>query len=319
MCSETSNITVCGHKCAETTAAIQQLNCNPFLKGIHYRESGGVTAFLSMKDWDEKCKENYQSYFGDQRVICYPPLVPAFVTKSDVLKVMVDSLTEKSNHQLCLFSEFRLYEHLELLSGSDYSNILNQLSIIGNTDSSKDQNQCLLFHHQDNCIFLMNFTEETDQNLLWREMDKCSDDMKVLLAICKRHLATVTEHIIFLSAIIAPNMTIGEETAIFVMIALIIDQDSISRFKFWWKDKVSIHCKPNTKKSQRVLDAIIASVYGGYTMRKINTRQGDLAYMQLTYQQVKVLSWTKSNKKLIFGGYGCGKSVVGTFFFCFFC
>ena len=273
---------------------------------IIFQVNGTATECKPIQIWEEKCKEDLKIHYGNQSIVCCPPICTG--KYSDLLTNITNSFKKKD--KIWFFSEYNLFNHLKLLLGNKYNKVKkHNASVFSGHENNHDR--FLLFDCKRNVVLFMHLTETEDSSSLQKVMQHATDEMKLFLSIYHRHCKG---NISFVNVILAPNI----ENKICNQ-CLVIDKNAITsseKFRSWWDKNICTGTNTESDMEQDSMTAMIACAFGFFTTKpncypnfqKLN----DVTYLQLTYDQEQILMHQKK-KKLIFGGYGSGKSILGKF------
>ena len=303
------------HRSEEVCRVAKRLNVVDPTREITVQINGNKNKKVSIVEWEDNSLKDMTTDYAKDAVACYPPICTS--KYSTALLNITNSFEEREEgEQIWLFSEYNLVKHLQfLLGGKKYNNLKEKnVSVLTNLERSNDY--FLLFDTKFNSVLLMTVTDTDKASILDEVLQKSTEEMKILLSIYGRHCNA--ENIRFVSAIFAPNMVRQRDTESYCQY-LVMDKmttSSSDQFKAWYSEHLEFEkeSSPDMKPDMKSMKAVIASTLG-FSTTKPNClpsfeKKKDVTYLQLTHDQVKIIMHPK-RKKLIFGGYGSGKSVLG--------
>ena len=186
--------------------------------------------------------------------------------------------------------------------------------------------ECYYFDSKNKLVINIRFTESTDISAIQEEEMKGRSDLKLLLFLNHRLIKSTGATLINL--VISPNISLSDDD-LYCRSCLFLDQNglaTIDDFTRWWEKYILVN---SIEENTDCFMQIICSIIGFMS----TTRQTDIGVcpnfpstndsrsnagdehqniinLFLTYQQSRILH-DPALKKIVFGGYGAGKSLIG--------
>ena len=215
---------------------------------------------------------------------------------------------------------------LHLQCKKTYKSLLDELLITMDEELKDSNNRMLLFDSKNKLIINIRFTESTDIYAIQKEEVKGRSDLKLLLFLNHRLIKSIGATLINL--VISPNIYLSDDDS-YCRSCLFLDQSglaTIDAFTRWWEKYVPVN---SIEENTDCFMQIICSILGFMSI----TRQIDIGdfpkfpntsdncsntedehqniiNLFLTYEQSRILH-DPALKKIVFGGYGAGKSLIG--------
>ena len=296
---------------------------------ISYISCGSTKNTMTLNEWDDACVKYFQRYYEPHKKINFPPQKNENSCQEKLAQKLLENLESQEGH-ICLFKRYDLVHHIRLHIGcaETYHKLLKDLLIPFDQDWECNDNRMLLFNVKHNLMLNIRITESTDIDSIHEEERRGQSDLKLLLFLNQRFIKSTG--VTLANIVLSPNISLGDGQN-YCKNCLIIDQIILNSdreiFRRWWKT----HIIPKLKPQINITDGftqIISAVFGFMGTRQVNindcgdfpkfrrdnTMEGDeheeITNLMFTFDQSRVIN-DPALKKIVFGGFGVGKSLVG--------
>ena len=241
---------------------------------------------------------------------------------TDIAKLcsIIKSLFSKQQSGLgAVITQYNPVEHIKFFNYS-LSDVSQNLHLNGLNDCTQRYNElALIFVHYLNAIIYIRHTFSDDICTIEHELKTCKEDLLLFLFV-NREFA-LSGDICFLNIVVAPNFTeTGNKFACENSFSPIIGESVLrtkNNFKYWW-DNTFMPCVRQFIKSSEndtFMHLLSSTITYMATLRHdIPTLLRDPGHqiktLVLSNEQFRAVH-NSNNKKIIVGGVGSGKSVVG--------
>ena len=241
---------------------------------------------------------------------------------TDIAKLcsIIKSLFSKHQNGLgAVITQYNPVEHIKFFNYS-LSDVSQNLHLIGLNDCTQRYNEsALIFIHYLNAIIYIRHTLSDDISTIEHELKMCKEDLLLFLFV-NRELA-LSGDICFLNIVAAPNFTDTEskfacENSFNPIIGASV-LCSEKTIKYWWDNIFMSYIKEYVKSSgNNTFMNMLSSVLTYMATIRIDVptllrdSHQQIQTLLLSNEQFRAVHYS-NNKKIIVGGFGSGKSVVG--------
>ena len=291
---------------------------------IKFNSSYGTSIF-TRKQWKMKERKYTNTYFCRKQdhsilkeAILFPPNQNTGIAKlASNIKRLVSN---KYNGSAAIITQYNALEHLHVLGYSldDVGKKLGLSNLIYHSEHWDDA--AFVFLNDLNVVINLRYTLADDISDIKQELIKCKKDLLLFLLVNRD--SALSSNICFVNIIAAPNFeengTVfqSENTFNSVIGKNILENDI--NFEDWWNNtfipdiqKVGLY----ETEDSAFMDMISATFTFMATTRidvptLVENTDKQIRSILLSNEQLQAIN-TSGNKKIIIGGYGSGKSIVG--------
>ena len=297
---------------------------------ITYLSGGQSKNTITLKEWDTRCMEYFNTYYSQYKKLIFPQMTynknPLYLMTEKLLTSLDDE-----DGPFYIFSRYDLINHVRMHIGNDeeYNKLLKHILIDSDEEMKRCDNRMLLFIPKQNMVVNIRTTVDNDSNAVQEEENIGKCDLKLILFLFQRLIKC--SGITLMNVILAPNLSTKND-CMSCDKCHVIDRElfsNIDELTKWWKHKINAvmnQTNANNEIRDSSIHQIIATTFGFAGTRQINVNDASIpkfsadntsthanvVNLLLTSAQSRAID-DPSPMKIVFGGYGAGKSVVGMF------
>ena len=289
-------------------------------KKITLSLNGGCKRYTK-DEWREEEKSYFKSMFcmkGDINIkesIQWPPYQNTDIAK--LCSVIKSFISQDQNGLGAVITQYNPMEHIKFFNYS-LNDVLEELHL---TDCTRRYNEsALIFVHYLNAIIYIKHTLSENICVIEHELKTCKEDLLLFLFV-NREFA-LSGDICFLNIVAAPNfLDTGRNFKCENSFTPIIGESVLrtdANFKDWWDNTFMSYIRKFGKSSGNEFTCLLRSTltYMATLTVEDPTLLTDPDYqirtLLLSNEQFRAVH-SSSNKKIIVGGFGSGKSVVARY------
>ena len=297
---------------------------------ITYISGGKTKNRMSLKEWDKICENNFERYYRQQEKLIFPPKKHQNLLHEMLAQKLIDYL-EIEEGSIYLFMHYDTVSHVKFhISNSEmYRKLLKDLLISSDQELQSNGNRMLLFNVKYNLMLNIRITESMDTVDIRKEEMNGQADLKLLLFLNQRFIKSTS--IKLMNIVLSPNISLDDNQSI-CHECIILDKIILNAGKYvfrrWWKTHIIRKSSSKDICSKDSFTQIVSSVFGFIGTKQIIIKdcarfpmlkrhdkiEGDeheeIINFIFTYKQSRVINHP-ALKKIVFGGYGAGKSLIG--------
>ena len=267
---------------------------------------------------------------SNKEKVIFPPKKHQNLLYETLAQKLIDHL-EIEEENIYLFTHYHLVGHVQFhISNSEmYRKLLKDLRISSDQELQSNDNRMLLFNMNYNLMLNIRITQSMDTVDIDEEIKKGQSDLKLLLFLNERFIKSAS--VKFMNIVLSPNISIDVNQSI-CKECIRLDKNILNsekdEFRAWWKKHIIPKSNSKDICSKDSFKQVVSSVFGFMGTKQINIKdcgrfpmlrrydelEGDeheeIINFIFTYEQSRLIKHP-GLKKIVFGGYGAGKSLVG--------